>query len=302
MLNVALTGGIGSGKTTVAELLVGHGAELIDADVLAREVVAPGTPALAEIARTFGTAVADPRHGLDRAALAAIVFDDPHARERLNAIVHPAVRAAAAARREAIAATDPEAIVVEDIPLLAETGGAGRFHAVIVVDTPLSLRVQRLEQRGLPPEQARARIAAQASDEDRLAIADIVITNDATLTDLAAAVREAWQNRLLPYRDALAGRVQERAMAGGLRPGHIERALARVRAAWEAVGAAPAQVVAGDDGAGADLLTLTVPPGHPPGAAVLAAAGFIPARSGRGRYVSADPASRLALQVVEERL
>src|SRR5699024_7567023 len=99
-----------------------------------------------------------------------------------------------------------------------------------------------------------------------------------------------------------AGRVQERAMAGGLRPGHIERALARVRAAWEAVGAAPAQVVAGDDGAGADLLTLTVPPGHPPGAAVLAAAGFIPARSGRGRYVSADPASRLALPVGADRL
>src|SRR5699024_2198291 len=148
--------------------------------------VAPGTPALAEIARAFGTAVADPDHGLDRAALAEIVFDDPQARERLNAIVHPAVREAAAAEREAIAGSAPAATGGENITLHAETGRAERYHAAIVVATPLSLRVQRLEERGLPPEQARARIAAQASDADRLAIADIVITNDATLTDLAA--------------------------------------------------------------------------------------------------------------------
>src|SRR5699024_10299772 len=142
----------------------------------------------------------------------------------------------------------------------------------------------------------------QASDEDRLAIADIVITNDATLTDLAAAVREAWQNRLLPYRDGLAGRVQERAMAGGLRPGHIERALARVRSAWEAVGAASALLVAHDDRAVVALLTIIVAPGLPPGASVSAEAEFIPARTGRGQYEPADPSSRLALQVVEERM
>ena len=302
MLNVALTGGIGSGKTTVANLLVDLGAKLIDADVLAREVVAPGTPALTEIARVFGAAVADPSNGLDRAALAEIVFADPEARERLNGIIHPAVREAAAAEREAITAIDPEAIIVEDIPLLAETGGAGRFHAVIVVDTPLELRVGRLEQRGLPPEQARARIAAQASDADRLAIADILITNDAALTDLAAAVGEVWENRLLPYRDALAGRGRECRPAAGRRPGHGERSLVRVRAALEEAGARAARVAAGEDSAGTDLLTLTLPPGHPGAAQILAAAGFVPTTGGAGRYVSADPASRLALQITEEPL
>ena len=261
MLNVALTGGIGSGKTTVANLLVDLGAKLIDADVLAREVVAPGTPALTEIARVFGAAVADPSNGLDRAALAEIVFADPEARERLNGIIHPAV-----------------------------------------VDTPLELRVGRLEQRGLPPEQARARIAAQASDADRLAIADILITNDAALTDLAAALGEVWENRLVPYRDALAGRGRECRPAAGLRPGHVERSLVRVRAALEEAGARAAHVAAGEDSAGTDLLTLTLPPGQPRAAQILAAAGFVPTTGGAGRYLSADPASRLALQITEEPL
>lgn len=302
MLHVALTGGIGSGKSTVAALLVDFGAELIDADVLAREVVSPGTPALSAIAEAFGTTVADPARGLDRSALAEIVFADADARERLNSIVHPAVREAAVATRKEILARDPEAIIVEDIPLLAETGGAGGFHAVIVVHAPIALRVERLEQRGLASAQARARIDAQASDAERLEIADIVISNEASLTDLEAAVAEAWRTRLLPYRDALAGRGRAGGAAPGSRPGHVERAIARVRAACARSGAAPVTIAASGGNSEEGLLTVSMPAGPRPGE-VLAAAGFIPAARGDEReFVSADPASRLTVRVVEDPL
>ena len=189
VLRVGLTGGIGSGKSEVARLLAAHGAYVVDSDVLAREVVAPGTDGLAAVAEAFGPGVLAPDGSLDRAALAAVVFDDPGARARLNAIVHPLVGAAAAER---YAAAPPGAVVVHDVPLLVETGMAPLFDLVVVVDAPDDLRVERLVRRGLTEADARARIAAQATREERNAAADVLVENDGTLDDLRTRVAELW--------------------------------------------------------------------------------------------------------------
>lgn len=189
MLRVGLTGGIGSGKSEVARLLAGHGAYVIDSDVLAREVVAPGTPGLRAVVEAFGNGVLAPDGSLDRAALAAIVFGDDEARARLNAIVHPLVGAAAAER---YAAAPEGAVVVHDVPLLVETGMAPLFDLVVVVDAPDELRVRRLVGRGLTEADARARIAAQASREERNAVADVVVENDGTLEGLRDRVAGLW--------------------------------------------------------------------------------------------------------------
>jgi dephospho-CoA kinase len=196
VLRVGLTGGIGSGKSTVACRLVARGAVLVDSDVLAREVVAPGTTGLAEVAATFGDGVLDAARALDRSALAAIVFDDPAARERLNAIVHPRVRERSA---ELIAAAPGDAVVVQDIPLLVETGAAPSFPLVVVVHTDPEERVRRLVRRGMPETDARARIAAQASDTARRAAADVLLSNDGDERDLEAAVDALWERRLVPF-------------------------------------------------------------------------------------------------------
>ncbi|HEX8004047.1 MAG TPA: dephospho-CoA kinase [Mycobacteriales bacterium] len=190
MLRVGLTGGIGSGKSEVAALLAGHGAYVIDSDVLAREVVAPGTPGLAAVVEEFGEGVLAPDGTLDRAALAAVVFGDPDARARLNAIVHPLVGAAAAER---YAAAPPDAVVVHDVPLLVEAGMVPLFDVVVVVDAPEDVRLARLARRGLTEADARARIAAQASREERNAAATYVVTNDGTLDDLRDRVAELWR-------------------------------------------------------------------------------------------------------------
>lgn len=190
MLRVGLTGGIGSGKSEVARLFAERGAYVVDSDVLAREVVAPGTPGLAAVVAEFGAGVLDEHGALNRAALAGIVFRDATARERLNAIVHPLVGAAAAERY----ARAPEgAVVVHDVPLLVETGMVPLFDAVVVVDAPEEVRVGRLVRRGLTEADARARIAAQASREVRNAAATYVIANDGTLDDLRARVDEVWR-------------------------------------------------------------------------------------------------------------
>ncbi len=196
-LRVALTGGVGSGKSTVGDLLAELGAVRIDADQVAREVVAAGTPGLAAVVARFGATVLGADGELDRPALAAIVFDDEAARADLNAIVHPLV---ALRSSELMAAAAPDAIVVYEVPLLAETGRGGEFDAVVVVETTLDLRLARLAGRGLPEAQARARIAAQASDEHRRAIADEVILNNSNRADLADTVEELWE-RLLVRRD-----------------------------------------------------------------------------------------------------
>jgi dephospho-CoA kinase len=194
MLRVGLTGGIGSGKSAVSARLAALGAVVIDGDKAARAVVEPGTPGLARIAETFGPGVLAPDGTLDRPKLAAIVFADDAAREKLNAITHPLIHEhIRAAEDAAVAAGGPDVIVVHDIPLLAEGQRASEFAVVIVVDAPEELQVERLTtQRGMTEEQARARMAAQATREQRLAIADIVIDNSGTPADLDRRVAEVW--------------------------------------------------------------------------------------------------------------
>ncbi|MGW6278169.1 dephospho-CoA kinase [Kribbella sp. NPDC055071] len=190
MLRVGLTGGIGSGKSAVSSRLAARGAVVIDSDVLAREVVAKGTDGLAEVVEAFGNDVLTAEGELDRPALGRIVFSDEPARRRLEAITHPRVRARAA-QLEAQAAAD--AIVVHDIPLLVETGQAGKFDVVLVVDVPVEVQVERLtSQRGMAAEEAKRRIASQASRDDRLAAADLVVDNSGTLADLDRRLDEIW--------------------------------------------------------------------------------------------------------------
>lgn len=190
MLSVGLTGGIGSGKSEVTRRLAARGATVIDSDLLAREVVAPGTPGLAAVVEWFGPGVLATDGRLDRAALAAIVFGDAEQREALNAIVHPLVRARSA---ELAAAAPPDAVVVHDVPLLVEAGLAGLFDVVVVVDVPEAVQLDRLvRQRGMTEPEARARIAAQASPEQRLAAADYVIDNSGDLHDLDREVGRLW--------------------------------------------------------------------------------------------------------------
>jgi len=195
VLRVGLTGGIGSGKSEVSRRLAAYGAVLIDADVAAREVVVPGSPGLARIAEAFGDDVLGPGGSLNRERLGEIVFRDPGLRAKLNAIVHPLVREwMAAAERAAVQAADPPGpIIVHDVPLLAESRGKDAFDLVIVVDVPPARQVERLvSQRGMAPDQARARMAAQASREQRLAVADIVIDNSGSLDDLDRRVADVW--------------------------------------------------------------------------------------------------------------
>jgi dephospho-CoA kinase len=186
---VGLTGGIGAGKSTVAAQLAGLGALVIDADALAREVVQPGTEGLAAVVDAFGTQMLAPDGSLDRAALAAQVFTDPAELDRLNAIVHPLVAQRSAAL---VAAAEQDAVVVHDIPLLVETGRAG-YDLVVVVDAPDDVRLQRLVERGLPEDEARRRMAAQATREERLAVADVVIDNCGDREDLHEQVLELWR-------------------------------------------------------------------------------------------------------------
>jgi dephospho-CoA kinase len=193
-MRIAVTGGIGSGKSAVASRLATHGAVVIDADRIAREVVEPGTPGLAAVVAEFGTAVLTDTGVLDRAAMATIVFADPARRRALEAIVHPLV---AQRSTDLIAAAPEDAVVVYDVPLLAESAGGdrdrtGEFDVVVTVEAPLDERVSRLVGRGLTAEDARARIAVQADDAWRRDIADHVVVNDGDLASLDAAVDALW--------------------------------------------------------------------------------------------------------------
>ena len=193
MLRVGLTGGIGSGKSEAGRRLAARGAVLLDADKAARAVVEPGTPGLARVAETFGPEVLREDGSLDRAKLAEIVFADDAARGTLNAIVHPLVHDyMRAGEQAAVAGGGDGAVIVHDVPLLAEGGRGNEFDLVIVIDVPPELQVARLAARGLSEEQARARMAAQATREQRLAVADIVIDNSGTLADLDRRVSEVW--------------------------------------------------------------------------------------------------------------
>ncbi len=196
MLRVGLTGGIGSGKSEVSTRLAGLGAVVIDADNGAREVVEPGTTGLMRITEAFGPGVLRPDGSLDRAGLAAIVFADPEALAALNSITHPLIRDWVSDREaDALRAAGPDAVIVHDVRLLAEGLRTARFEVVVVVDVPAELQLERLTgQRGMTAEQAAARMAAQATREQRLAIADIVIDNSGTLADLDKRVREVWED------------------------------------------------------------------------------------------------------------
>jgi dephospho-CoA kinase len=189
-MRVGLTGGVGSGKSTVAELLAEHGAVVFDADAIAREVVEAGTEGFDAVIARFGTDIVGADGELDRGALAAIVFADEQARADLNAIVHPLVGRRFA---EAMAAAQPDAIVVYDVPLLVEGELAAGFDVVVVVEADADTRVARLGGRGMSESDARARMGAQASDEQRRAVAHEVLTNDGTPDALRAQVDGLWQ-------------------------------------------------------------------------------------------------------------
>jgi dephospho-CoA kinase len=192
LLLVGLTGGIGAGKSTVARLLSDRGAIVIDADSIVRELQQPGTDVFRAIVDRFGPDVVKADGSLDREQLADIVFRDDEARSALNAIVHPAVYAVMSERIAEL--KDGDRVVVLDIPLLAESGGGEGMDAVVVVEADEDARVARVQaERGLDPEDVRARMAAQASSEQREALADVVIRNDGTAEDLRARVAALWE-------------------------------------------------------------------------------------------------------------
>ncbi|WP_329262576.1 dephospho-CoA kinase [Streptomyces pseudovenezuelae] len=194
MLKVGLTGGIGAGKSEVSKLLVEHGAVLIDADRIAREVVAPGTPGLAAVVDAFGEDVLAEDGSLDRPRLGSVVFADPERLAVLNSIVHPLVGARS---QELESAAAEDAVVVHDVPLLTENGLAPLYDLVIVVDASPETQLDRLVGlRGMTEQDARARMAAQATREKRLEIADIVIDNDVPLDELRRRVRDVWGDLL----------------------------------------------------------------------------------------------------------
>lgn len=191
MVTVGLTGGIGAGKSEVSRLLASYGAVLVDSDRIARDVVAPGTPGLAAVVAEFGEGVLAADGSLDRPKLGAIVFSDPERLRALNAIVHPLVRDRSAALQRA---AGPDAVVVHDVPLLAENGLAPQYDVVVVVDAAPQTQLDRLVRlRGMTQDDARARMAAQATREQRLAIADVVIDNDGPLEALEPQVRQLWE-------------------------------------------------------------------------------------------------------------
>lgn len=194
MYLIGLTGGIASGKSTIARRLAEHGAVHIDADQLARAAVEPGTPALTAIVERFGPAVLAEDGSLDRAALGAIVFSHPESLEALNAIVHPAVRELTAQRITAAEEADPDAVVVYDVPLLVEAQVPHRFDAVVVAHAGAATRISRLTgTRGMTEDEARRRISNQASDDERLAIADVVIDTDGEIDDTLAQADALWE-------------------------------------------------------------------------------------------------------------
>lgn len=303
MLRIGLTGGIGSGKSTVARRLAARGALLVDSDVLAREVVAPGTPGLAAIVEAFGERVLGPDGGLDRPALASMVFADQEARARLNAIVHPRVRDRSS---ELIGAAPADAIVVQDVPLLVEGGMQASFPLVVVVHADAEERVRRLvRDRGMAEADARARIAAQADDASRRAAADVWLDNGGTPADLEAAVDTLWDRRLVPFEENLRRGRPVAASPAWVEPDpewpvQAQRVGARVAAALGGVPVAHVGPTAVPGLRAPDVLTLLAGVEDPAAvsSAALAGAGFaaVPG-SGGARFGSADPGRPVDLRI-----
>ena len=194
MLKVAVTGGIGSGKSAVGEILEELGAVIVDADELARTVVERGNSGYDQVIATFGDEVLTSGE-IDRAKLAELVFSDPELRKKLEGIIHPLVREAA---EEIMKSAPSGSVVVNEIPLLFETNGAKRFDFVIAVQTPMELRIERLSQRGMKLYEIEKRIAAQASDQERASIANVIVVNDGSLDQLRSKVEEVWFTQLQP--------------------------------------------------------------------------------------------------------
>ncbi|GEB21335.1 dephospho-CoA kinase [Brevibacterium aurantiacum] len=204
MLKIGLTGGIGAGKSTVSEILADHGAAIIDADKIAREVVAPGEPLLAQLAQRFGEDVIADDGGLDRAQLAAAAFGDEESTAALNALMHPAIRDRTIAHFAEHA--DAE-VVVHDVPLLVENGMTPSYHLNLLVDVPAELRLQRLmSARGMDRADAQSRIARQATDEQRYAVCDVIIDNAGEVSDTRDTVARLVEDRILPFAANLAKR------------------------------------------------------------------------------------------------
>jgi dephospho-CoA kinase len=203
MLRIGLTGGIGAGKSTVSATFSECGGIIVDGDVIAREVVEPGTEGLAQLVEAFGEDILLPDGALNRPALAAKAFVDDEQRAALNGIVHPLV---GQRRLEIIESVSDDAVVVEDIPLLVETGMAPMFPLVVVVTAPIETRVTRVVKRGMDEVDARARIKAQAPEEQRRAIADVLLNNSGSQEQLVEKARDVWYNRVLPLGDNIRAR------------------------------------------------------------------------------------------------
>ncbi|WP_457950088.1 dephospho-CoA kinase [Pseudarthrobacter sp. alpha12b] len=253
MLKIGLTGGIASGKSVVAARLKERGAMLVDADALAREVVEPGTEGLKRIVADFGEGMLDAAGRLDRARLGAAVFGNPERLAALNSIVHPLVRARAAA---ITAAAPHDAVVVQDIPLLVETGQGSSFHLVVVVDAPDDVRVQRMQElRGMTADAARSRMAAQATRGDRLLAADAVLDNSGTVQQLLDQVDMLWDRRLVPFAHNLAaGKRAPRNGGPVLEPHREDWARQAARIAERLTAAAP-RLILGVDHIGSTSVT-----------------------------------------------
>lgn len=287
MLRIGLTGGIGAGKSTVAKELAALGAVIVDGDKIAREVVEPGTPGLAALVEAFGNEILAEDGSLNRPALAAIAFSDDESRAKLNAITHPLVGARSA---ELIEAAGPDAVIVQDIPLLVENKVAPMFHLVIIVWVDAEERVRRLVgSRGMAESDARARIAAQATDEQRRAVADVWLENTGTEDETRAAVRALWAGRIAPFAENVAA---HRPAAGAPRvddPAYDERLVGRL---WVTLGAQASSVTA--DGAEATVgLADGVSAADVTDA--LADAGFAPA--GEGVFAGSDPGRAVTVRV-----
>lgn len=298
MIRVGLTGGIGAGKSTVARAFSERGAYLIDADVIAREVVAPGTEGLAELVAAFGEDILDPDGALDRAALAARAFVDDDSRKRLNAITHPRV---GARTWELIQSAPDDAVVVQDIPLLVEGGLAPMFHLVVIVWADEQTRLQRLtEQRGMPADDAAARIRAQADDEQRRAVADVWVDNSGAPEAVADAATRLWDERLIPFEaNVRAGVVAESSVSRPSGPeadGIAERVTNRLRA----VVGERAQTIERDSSVDGVGLRLAVADDEAASGLIapLTEAGF-PRVDGEGHvHGSADPGRPVTVRVV----
>nr|WP_306422547.1 dephospho-CoA kinase [Paenarthrobacter aurescens] len=244
-MKIGLTGGIASGKSLVASRLQELGALLIDADLIARQVVEPGTPGLRRVVEAFGPGILDADGRLDRPKLGAIVFQDPSHREVLNSIVHPLVRQAAAT---IMAGAGPHDVVVQDIPLLVETGQGRNFHLVVVVDAPDDVRIQRMvEFRGMTADEAKARMAAQATREERNAAADVILANAGGRDELLAEVDALWNGRLLPFAENISrGTRAQRHVGPVMTPSTDEWSRQADRLAARIADAAPQDILAVD--------------------------------------------------------